>query len=290
MKPSGFDYLSPATTRAALEFLDRHGEEARILAGGQSLVPMLNFRLARFKYLIDINSVAELSYITVEHDVLRIGALTRYRTIENSSVVAAAAPLLARATRWVGHPPVRTRGTIGGSLAHADPAAEYPAVLLALDGKIVVRSLKAERVIAAADFIKGVFATALDPDELLTEVRIPVARKNQVFGFEEFARRSGDLAVMGIAACLKLSDGRIEAARVAAFGSEGGARRISEAEAQLQGRAADPEQIERAGRAAFGIPTHSDVHATAALRSHLAGVLTRRALASALASHQSPPT
>src|SRR5277367_2834597 len=155
MKPAPFEYFSPKTTKAALELLAAHGGDARILAGGQSLVPLLNFRMARFKYLIDINEIPELAYIKLESDVLRIGALTRYRTIETSQIVAAAAPLLFEATKSVGHLPIRTRGTIGGSLAHADPAAEYAAVTLALDGRVVLQSENAVRTLDASDFIQG---------------------------------------------------------------------------------------------------------------------------------------
>jgi carbon-monoxide dehydrogenase medium subunit len=257
-----------------------------VLAGGQSLVPILNFRLARFKFLIDINNVAELSYIVVESGLLRIGALTRYRAIENSAVVADAAPLLALATKSVGHLPIRTRGTIGGSLAHADPAAEYPAVLLALNATIVVRSQRCERLIAAGDFIKGVFETALESDELLTEIRIPVTTRNQRFGFEEFSRRPGDLAIMGVAACVEFDGDRIEHARIVVFGGSDGACRVSAAETALLGSVGTSGDIERASVAAASAQTQSDVHATAALRTHLATALTRRALSSALATQR----
>src|SRR5581483_11935106 len=174
MKPASFDYLAPSTVGETLELLERYGEDGKILAGGQSLVPMLNFRLTKFGYLIDINNLAELSYVDEDRGVLRIGALTRHRTIENSNIVAKAAPLLATAAKWVAHPPVRTRGTVGGSLAHCDPAAEYPAVLLALDAKILLRNRTNARLIPADEFIKGVFETALEPQELLTEIQVPV--------------------------------------------------------------------------------------------------------------------
>ncbi len=287
MKPAPFDYLCPKEIGEALDLLQRHKEEARILAGGQSLVPILNFRLSRFGYLIDINRIPELSYIAVDNGILKIGAMTRYRAIENSAMVGAHAPLLAIATKSIAHLPVRSRGTIGGSLAHADPAAEYPAVLLALNGTIVVRNSARMREIKAADFLQGLFTTALEPDELLTEIRIPIARKDQAFGFEEFARRPGDLAIVGIAASLEFKGKSVGAARLAAFGVAGGAQRIAQAEDLLRDRPCSPEQIERAARAASGIATQSDVHATAKLRSHLAGVMTRRALTKALRSYES---
>jgi len=266
--------------------LAENNGEARILAGGQSLVPMLNFRVARFKCLIDINKIDELAYIRDQGDELRIGALTRYRTIENSPLVAAHAPLLAEVTKWVGHLPIRTRGTIGGSLAHADPAGEYAAALLAMDVDVVLQNRKATRVLKIADFIHGMFTTALEPDELLVEVRIPCAKRSQVFAFDEFARRPGDLAIMGIAVRLDVEDKTINSARVVALGCENGARRIVEAEAVLIGQACDADQIEKAARATENVPAHSDIHATAALRKHLAVVLSRRALTKAMASHR----
>ena len=186
--------------------LAENSGEARILAGGQSLVPMLNFRIARFKYLIDINNITELSYIWDRGGELRIGAVTRYRTIENSPLVASSAPLLAEVTKWVGHLPIRTRGTIGGSLSHADPAGEYAAALLALDAEVVLRNIKATRVLKVEDFIQGMFTTALEPDEMVVEVRVPCAKSSQVFGFDEYARRPGDLAIMGIAVRLDVED------------------------------------------------------------------------------------
>ncbi len=284
MKPAPFAYFRPESIAEVLTLLERHQDDAKILAGGQSLVPILNFRLNHVKHLIDINRVGELSFISVNESVLRIGAMTRYRTIENSSVVAAAAPLLAQATKSIAHLPIRTRGTIGGSVAHADPAAEYPAVLLALDATVVARNHAASREIAAADFFRGLFTTELSEDELLTEIRIPVARKTQAFGFEEFARRPGDLAIVGIAGRLDYAGAQVSAARVVVFGVEGGPQRIAEAEEELIGNRCDIEHIERAARAAAAISAQSDVHATGGLRKHLAGVLTRRVLCRAARS------
>ncbi|HZS55977.1 MAG TPA: xanthine dehydrogenase family protein subunit M [Bryobacteraceae bacterium] len=287
MKPASFDYLAPSTVGETLELLERYGEDGKILAGGQSLVPMLNFRLTKFGYLIDINNLAELSYVDEDRGVLRIGALTRHRTIENSNIVAKAAPLLATAAKWVAHPPVRTRGTVGGSLAHCDPAAEYPAVLLALDAKILLRNRTNARLIPADEFIKGVFETALEPQELLTEIQVPVADESQRFGFEEFARRPGDLAVMGIAACLTVRGQRITDARITAFGTEGGACRIIAAEAALVDADSLADGIEWASQAASAVPVQSDVHASAELRSRLASALTRRVLTRALSRRES---
>ena len=284
MKPAPFEYLCPETTAAALAMLAETNGESRILAGGQSLVPMLNFRIARFKYLIDVNSIAELCYIRGNDEDLRIGAVTRYRTIENSPLVASRAPLLAEVTKWVGHLPIRTRGTIGGSLAHADPAGEYAAALLALDAEVVLQTMTATRVLKIADFIRGMFTTALEPDEMLVEIRIPCAKRSQFFAFDEYARRPGDLAIMGIAVRLDIEDNIVDSARIVALGCENGARRIIEAEESLVGHACNTDQIEKAARAAGNVPAHSDIHATAALRKHLAVVLSRRALTKAMAS------
>jgi carbon-monoxide dehydrogenase medium subunit len=284
MKPAAFEYFAPSTIGATLDLLDTYREDAKLLAGGQSLVPMLNFRIARFKCLVDINAVTALSYIRTDDGFLRIGAMARYRAIENSPDVATAAPLLSEATKSVAHLPVRTRGTIGGSLAHADPAAEYPAVLMALGATIVVQSRRGERRIAALDFIKGLFYTALEPDELITEIQIPMALPNQRFGFGEFSRRPGDLAIMGIAACLELRNNVVEDVRIAAFGGRDGACRLTTSEQLLIGLNCTSRDIERAAAAAADVPTQSDIHATDALRKHLATTLTRRALSQALAA------
>jgi len=279
MKPAPFEYLSPKTTEAALDLLATHGSDARILAGGQSLVPLLNFRMARFKYLVDINGIAELDYIKLDNDMLRIGALTRYRTIETSAVVAHAAPLLAEATQHVAHLPIRTRGTIAGSLAHADPAGEYAAVMLALDGSVVVKSKSDHRTTQIGEFIQGMFTTDLNPDEMIVEVLVPQARGNQVFGFEEFARRPGDLAVVGIALRIDFDsyDG-IEDARIVALGGSNGASRIAASEVEIKGHGLTVDQIERACRAAAEVDMHSDIHATAELRRHLCSALLKRVL------------
>ena len=283
MKPAPFEYFAPTTVEGTLELLDTYRDDAKLLAGGQSLVPMLNFRIARFACLIDINAVTALSYIRTDDDCLRIGAMTRYRAIEYSPEVATAAPLLSRATKSVAHLPIRTRGTIGGSLAHADPAAEYPAVLMALGATIIVQNCRRERRISALDFIRGLFRTALEPDELITEIQIPVALPSQHFGFEEFSRRPGDLAIMGIAACLELRNDVLEDVRIAAFGGRDGACRLPTAERLLIGLTGTPLNIERASAAAAEVPAQSDIHATEALRKHLATTLTRRALSQALA-------
>lgn len=278
MKPAAFKYLRPESIGDALALLSLHRNDARILAGGQSLVPMLNFRIARYEFLIDINGISELSYIKVESDSLRIGALTRYHTIESSTAVGDAAPLLRDATKCVAHRPIRARGTIGGSLAHADPAAEYPPVMVALGAKMVVRSALSQRSVHADDFFTGIFSTVLEPDEMLTEIQIPRAASNHFFAIEEFSRRPGDLAVIGIVANLGFLGKRVQSARLVAFGLGDGPCRITEAETHLIGRELSQEQIEGASIAASSIPAQSDNNATSELRKSMACVLTRRAL------------
>jgi carbon-monoxide dehydrogenase medium subunit len=282
MKPASFNYLRAESIEQAVALLDEHGDDARILAGGQSLVPVLNFRLSRFKYLIDIGRIEQLSYIRVDGDEMRIGAVTSYRRIETSDLVHRHAPLLARATKFIAHLPIRTRGTIGGSIANADPSAEYPAVLIALEAVIVVRSRRGEREIAACNFFQGLFTTAIEPGEMVVEIRIPVAKANQVFGFQEFAKRPGDLALVGIAASINLADGLIADARMAIFGVADGAQRLQAAEAMLRGQTVSSELIERASQCVQEIGTQTDLHATAEMRTRLAVVLTSRALREAL--------
>jgi CO/xanthine dehydrogenase FAD-binding subunit len=282
MKPASFNYLQPKSIEEAVTMLNEYGDDARILAGGQSLVPVLNFRLSRFEYLVDIGRIAEMTYIRVENDELKIGALTTYRRIETSELVRIHAPLLANATKFVAHLPIRTRGTIGGSLANADPSAEYPAIMMALDGLIVVRGARGQRAIAAGDFFRGLFTTALEPGEIVVEVRIPFAKSNQVFGFQEFTKRPGDLALVGVAAAVDLADGVIADARLAIFGVADGAQRMRSAEAVLRGKAVSPDLIERASQCAEEINTQTDLHATSHMRTRLATVLTKRSLRLAL--------
>ena len=284
MKPASFEYFSPVTTKAALALLAVHGSDARILAGGQSLVPLLNFRMARFKYIVDINNIPDLSYIKFDGDMLCIGAMTRYRTIEESPDAVSGAPLLVAATRRVAHLPIRTRGTIGGSLAHADPVGEYPAVMLALDAQVVLQSEAGMRTLEMRDLIQGVFTTAIAADEMLVEVRIPRARSNQTFEFEEIARRPGDYAIMGIALRFDLDGDLIETARIVALGGQNGACRIVEAEASIEKHPLSAERIEKACRAAAGIHVDTDLHATAELRQHLCSTLLKRVLDKVAAS------
>jgi CO/xanthine dehydrogenase FAD-binding subunit len=284
LKPAAFEYLSPTRLTDALDLLAAHRENAKVLAGGQSLVPTLNFRLGRYDLLVDINRIEELAYIRFEGEVLRIGAMTRQRTIEISPLVRRHAPLLAEATRFVAHLPIRTRGTIGGSLSHADPAAEYPAVLLALDGELTLRSREGLRRVPAADFFVGPLETVLRPDELLVEIAIPAARPGQGFAFEEVSRRHGDFALVGVAAAITVNAGKVTLARLAACGIGSGPVRLREAEQLLEGRSPSPALMREAGQAASrSVSPQSDLHADATYRQHLVGVLLQDVAAKAAA-------
>lgn len=284
MKPPRFDYHAPSSVDEALALLVRYGGDAKVLAGGQSLVPLLNFRLARPAALIDLNRVPALTYIHETDGQVRLGAMTRQRAIEFSPVVAGRVPLLAEATRLVGHLPIRTRGTIGGSIAHADPSAEYPAVLTALDGEVVARSPRGERVLRASELFRSYLTTSLAPDELLTEVRLPAAPAGAGWAFEELSRRHGDFAIVGIAALVVRDGPRCAMARLAAAGVGAVPVRLRAAEAILEREGlADAAIDAAAARAAELVNPDSDIHASAAYRRHLTGVLTRRALQRAAA-------
>jgi carbon-monoxide dehydrogenase medium subunit len=279
MKPPPFEYHDPTTVEEALELLRRYGGDAKILAGGQSLVALLNFRLSAPAALIDLNRVRELSYLEHDNGKLRFGAMLRQRAIEFSPLVLERAPLLAEATRLVGHLPTRTRGTIGGSLAHADPAAEYPAVVMALDGELIVRGPGGTRVVGPQDFFRGVMTTAMGPDEILIEVRLPEAPPNSGCAFEEFSRRHGDFAIAGVAAMVVAEDGGCRMARLAAAGVGAVPLRLRPAEEILERGGLTERAIdEAAASAAEVVDPGGDIHASADFRRHLVRVLTRRAL------------
>jgi CO/xanthine dehydrogenase FAD-binding subunit len=285
MKPAPFSYVRPTTVEEALSALAQQGGEAKVLAGGQSLIAMMNLRLLKPRRLVDINRVAALDYIRHDNGTLAIGALTRLSAAERSPLVAQLCPLMTEAIQHIAHRPIRNRGTVGGNLAHADPSSELPAVAVATDATFVARSAEGQRTILAADFFVGYLTSALQPDELLTEVRVPSSRlAGQGWSFMEVSPRKGDFALVGVAATLQVKDGTCQAARLVYSGVAGRAQRVPEAEQALVGRTAD----EAAFRAAAGIASqrvhpHSDFHATAAYRRDLVNVLTRRALAQALA-------
>lgn len=277
MKPPRFSYVAPESVPEALALLAEHVGEAKVLAGGQSLVPLLNLRLARPTLLVDVGCIAGLARIE-EGDRLRLGAATTQGRVMASEGVLGAAPLVVAALRHVGHPATRARGTVGGSLAHADPAAELPAVALALDAEVVAASAAGTRTIGAEDLFVGPFTTALRPDELLVELVVPVSGRR--FGFAELSRRHGDFALAGAACTAVVEEGRVREARIALFGVAPTAVRAREAESALEGREPDGSTLAEAGRAALAsIDPWTDVHASAAYRRRVTEVLVRRALA-----------
>jgi aerobic carbon-monoxide dehydrogenase medium subunit len=284
VKPPKFDYHAPRTVDEAVALLARYGGDAKVLAGGQSLMPMLNFRLARPAALVDVNRIPALAYIREDDGTVAFGALTRQRTIEFSPVVAARLPLLREATRWVGHLPIRSRGTIGGSIAHADPSAEYPAVLTALDGEVVVQGPRGRRSVKAGDLFETYLTTTLAPEELVVEVRLPAMPAGAGFAFEEFARRHGDFAIVGIAAMIvRGAGGRCAAARLATAGAGPVPVRLRAAEKILETEGLGDAAIEAAARKATElVDPDADVHASADYRHHLTRVLTSRAIKRAL--------
>lgn len=283
MKPPRFDYHAPASVDEAIALLQRYGGEAKLLAGGQSLVPLLNFRLSRPAALVDLNRVADLAYIREHDGQVRLGAMTRQRTIEFSPVIRRRLPLLAEATTLVGHLPIRTRGTIGGSLAHADPSAEYPTALTALGGEVVVRGSRGERTLAAAELYRTYLTTTLAPDEVLVEVRLPAMPEGAGFAFEEFSRRHGDFAIVGIAAMVVGQGSRCTAARLATAGAGPVPVRLRAAEEILEREGLSEAAVDTASRrAAELVDPQSDIHASADYRRNLTRVLTGRALRRAI--------
>jgi aerobic carbon-monoxide dehydrogenase medium subunit len=283
MKLPPVDYEAPETVSEALELLAEHLDEASVLAGGQSLIPLLALRLARPAVLIDINGIDELSGVSATDDTVAVGAMTREYVAEESTTVASTVPLLAAALPLIGHEAIRSRGTIGGSLAHADPAAELPAVALALDAEFVVRSKSDERVISAAEWFEGYLTTSRRPDELLVEVRFPTAGPGTGISFEEVARRHGDFAMVGLAASLTLSDGTISDARLAFAGISDVPVRASEAENLLVGERPSAALFDEAARrATCDIDPPADLHGTSEYRKKVAATLVRRGLQAAV--------
>ncbi len=287
MKPPPFDYEAPETLEEALRLLQQAGGEAKVLAGGQSLVPLLNMRLVRPSLIVDINRIAGLDYLREEDGELVVGALARHRDVLASPLVWEGWPLLAEATAQVGHPAIRNRGTVCGSIAHADPAAEQPAVLCALDGRVVVAGPAGRREVPARDFFLTYLTTALEPEEIVVEARFPRLPPGSGAAFVEFARRHGDFAIVGVAAAVTPEDGQCREARIALVGVGGTPLRAREAEEMLRGRPLrGPEGrsiLQRAAQqVAASVEPPDDVHASARYRRHLAGVLTERALEEAL--------
>src|SRR3954470_10287998 len=279
MKPPLFEYHAPASVDEAVGLLAEHGDEAKVLAGGQTPVPLLSLRLARPAHIVDVNGLSELASIS-NGSGLEVGALVRHRVAERSADVASGSPLMATALHYIGHAAIRNRGTIGGSIAHADPAAELPAVLLALGGEVVAQSAKGSRTIAAADLFEGFLTTSLQPDELVTAVRLPASPGASGSSFQEFSRRSGDFAIIGVAVSLSLDGtGKIAEAAMAFSGAAGTPVRGTAGEAALRGQRASAELWKSAAEAAAAdLDPPDDLHGSAAYRRHLASVLAARAL------------
>jgi len=286
VKPAKFDYHCPATIDEALAILARYQGDARVLAGGQSLVPMMNFRLATPAAIVDLNRIPGLAKVEAVNGMVSIGAMARQRQLEFAPLVREQLPLLSEALRWVGHLPTRTRGTIGGSIAHADPAAEIPMVLQAMAGEVVVRGPQGERHIAAPELFLAPLTTALNPDEILTEVRFPVMPPGASHAIEEFARRKGDFAIAAIAVVLVRDGERCTMARLATAGIGPVPVRLREAEAILEQKGLGASAVSAAAqRAAELVEPMSDHNASADFRRHLTGVLTRRAVLKARDRH-----
>lgn len=284
MKPASFEYFAPTTVADTVSLLEEHGLEAKLLAGGQSLVPLLNMRLARPAVVIDVNRVEGLSYVREDGGALAIGAMTNQREVERSELVQRINPLLHAATRLIGHPQIRNRGTIGGSIAHADPAAELPAVALALGAQMRVAGPQGERLVDAADFFVTYLTTSLEPSEMLTEIRIPALANGAGWSIKEMTRRRGDFALAGAAVTLQMDGGSCSHARIVLFGVGATPLRVHQAEERLVGEQVDAKLMSEVGReisSSIDEPL-SDIHATSEYRRHLAGVLTERALVEAV--------
>ncbi len=285
MKPAPFDYFAPTELSEALALLAQHGDEAKILAGGQSLMPMMNMRLATPQVVIDVNRLPALDAITPSPaGGLVIGALARQRQLERSAVVQAQHPVLAAALPLIGHFQIRNRGTIGGSLVHADPAAELPAVCVALEAELVLQNAARQRVLAAKDFFVTYLTTAIEPDEILTEIRLPTWPSRWGWDVQEVCRREGDFALVGAVSLLQVdADDVCQAARIALFGVDGAPVRARRAEEALAGKRVEDGALREVEQlVASELDPESDIHASAAYRKEVGGVMARRTLAKAL--------
>lgn len=286
MKPAPFDYFAPQTLDEALSLLDQYGWDGKPIAGGQSLVPTMNFRLAAPTVLVDLNRIDELFFVAPRGEGLAIGAMTRQRTVERSPLVAERAPLISETMPYIAHPQIRNRGTFGGSLAHADPAAELPTLAVTLNARFRVQRKGGERWVEAPDFYVGLFATDLQPGELLTEIVIPPMPARTGYAFDEIARQHGNYAMAGAAGLITLDDGgKVADARLVFLSLGEGPEMARQAQAALLGEVPTEAAITQAAAiaAAQDIDPVSDIHASADYRRHLAQVLAKRVLAKAAA-------
>jgi carbon-monoxide dehydrogenase medium subunit len=285
VKPPPFDYLAPASLAEAVEAMARYGDEAKLLAGGQSLMPLLAFRLADPRVLVDLNGVGELDYLHADDGRLVIGAMTRQRTVQDLPGLRRRCAMLAEGVDLIGHVAIRNRGTVGGSLAHADPAAEWPALALALDGECEVVGPRGTRVVPVEQLLVTYFTTTLEPDEILKEVRLRLPTGRVGSTFVELTRRHGDFAIAGVGALLALNDdGLVSDARLTLIGVKDQAVRARAAEAVLVGSKPDDALLDEAVAAIDGaIEPSDDLHGSASYRRHVAKVVARRALVAAKA-------
>jgi carbon-monoxide dehydrogenase medium subunit len=288
VKPAGFDYYAPRSLEDALRILGDAGRDGRVLAGGQSLMPMLNYRILNPAVLVDINRIETLNRLQVGADSLTVGALVRHADLLRNAGVRKGWPLLAEATTQVAHPAIRNRGTVCGSVSHNDPAAEHPSVLVTLDGTVVIAGPAGHRELPAEQFFVGMLSTALEPGEMVVELRYPRPPAGTAAAFVEYARRLGDFAIAGAAAMLTMRDGICEKARLTIVGMSEGPFRARAAEEVLTGRRIGPKEskdafAEVAAKVTAAVDPTDDVHASSSYRRHLAGVMVVRALETALA-------
>jgi CO/xanthine dehydrogenase FAD-binding subunit len=285
MKPAPFEYHAPASLEEALFLLHNHGDDAKLLAGGQSLVPAMNFRVVQPGMLIDLNRLPELGYIRDDGDCFRIGAMTRERQLEFDASIAVRVPLLHEAAPNIAHPQIRNRGTIGGSLVNADPAAELPVLMLALDARLKARNTSGERWIEAPDFFVGMFTTALQPDEILVEIELPFMPPRTGWSFLEVAPRAGDYAMMGVAVLVTLDEtGKCSRAKLVYLNAGDGPLEAKEAAGKLAGEIPNEDVIGAAADMASSseINPFGNIHASVDYQRHLAQVLTKKALRTAV--------
>lgn len=288
MKLPPLEYASPESIDEAIALLAGHDGEAKVISGGQSLMPMLAFRLATPRLLVDLRHVPGLSEITIDNEGVELGGKVRWRDIEKHPKVAAAHPLLAAAVRHIGHYQIRNRGTVGGSLAHADPAAELPAIAVTCDATVLARGTQGAREIPASEFFQAPLVTALEPHEIVVGLRLPAWPSRRRFGFEEFARRRGDFALAGAAAFFELEEGRMVNAHIGALGVGDMPTRLPAAEDALNGRAPGSDAFELAAEiAAAAIEPRADIHADGDYRRSLFRTLLRRALQGAMERNMS---
>jgi carbon-monoxide dehydrogenase medium subunit len=283
MKLSAFDYACPATVAEAVALLAAHGGDAKPIAGGQSLVPMLAFRLAAPTLLVDLRKLDELRDLTIGDRGVTLGAMVRWRDVLEHPRLRQAHPLLVAAVEHIAHYQIRNRGTVGGSLAHADPAAELPCIAVTCEAEIVALGPKGRRVVAAAEFFRGALQTALEPDEIITEIRFPAWPRDRRFGFREFARRRGDFALAAAAVCFDVVEQKFRNVRVGAIGAADRPMRLAAAERALEAHDMTEARIGAGAAAAAGaVELADDIHASGAYRKTLIGVMVERALRAAM--------